>query len=205
MSWIAMYLLPPDIELLNDWLNQEPEIAFLAANGPAQWIAQQHRNIKGDIGNQIARKGYEFLYPDFAEYNLWHIPSGPLPLLSLHDENDGLITDPWTGWTEERSGQNPRKPYFGPGHTGIINLEIKMPSSTVIPMSNFGWIGNHYRVIGQAADKSTEVFWKRLRSSIKKMSVYIPRANSQGGKNEVFAFPAAYEGIRNGRPCAVNP
>lgn len=199
-----MYLLPPDIELLNNWLNQENEIAFLVADGPGKWIAQNSRTISHDIDTQVAMRGHSFLRPDYVEYNLWHVPSGPLPLLT-QGLTDGLIQDPWQGWTELRGGQNPRIPYFGAGHPGIIHLELKLYPSAEIPMSNFGWIGNHYRISGSAADKSTEYFWKRLRRVIKKMATQIPRANYAGGKNEIFAFPAALQDIKNGRPCALNP
>ncbi|MGI4763013.1 MAG: hypothetical protein ACRYF0_20035 [Janthinobacterium lividum] len=204
MAWIAMYLLPSDTELLNDWLNREIEIAFLVANGPASWIAQNTRIISRDIGTQVAMRGHSFLRPNYAEYNLWHVPSGPLPLLT-HGLTDGIIEDPWHGWTELRGGQNPRIPYFGAGHPGVIHLELKFYQGEEIPMSNFGWIGNHYRLIGSAADKSTEAFWKKLRSVIKKMATQIPRANYAGGKNEIFTFPAAYQEIKNGCPCAINP
>lgn len=96
MALIPMYLLPPDIELLNDWLNQENEIAFLVADDPGKWIAQNTRAISRDIGTQVAMRGHSFLRPGYVEYNLWHVPSGPLPLLT-QGLTDGLIQDPWHG------------------------------------------------------------------------------------------------------------
>ncbi|MEJ7661800.1 MAG: hypothetical protein WKG07_20585 [Hymenobacter sp.] len=200
MAWIGMYLLQPDVELLNEWLNKETEIAFLVSNGPNQWIAQERRNIVDDLGKQLSSREHNFSRPDYAEYNLWHVPSGDLPLLE-----GSIIPNPWAGWTEIRDSRSSRVPDFGAGHPGIIRLEIKLQPVNEIPISNFGWIGNHYRIIGFPAERSTEIFWKRLRGAIKKMSTQIPRSNDTQGKNEIFAFPAAYQEIKNGRPCALNP
>ena len=74
MAWLPMYLLKQDVEFLNDWLNQESDIAFLVSNGAKKWIAKKEHNIISDTGTQtsnyIVRK-----------YSLWHTPSGALPLL----------------------------------------------------------------------------------------------------------------------------
>lgn len=72
-------------------------------------------------------------------------------------------------------------------------------------MSSFEWIGNHYKLIGNAADPLTEKFWSRLRRMVKKIGKQIPRGNKEGGKNEIFALPQAYQEIKNGKPCAINP
>lgn len=231
MAWLPLYLLQPDVEFLNDWLNQEEEIAFLVANGEGRWIAKKQHDLVGDIGAQpVGRHFYttqQFTpqeleelsktpIPNFAEYNLWHIPSGPLPRLERNKsasikftkedwEQDATIRDPWAGWTEDLQGANARLPYFGAGHPGVIHLEIRLSQQNEIPMSNFGWIGNHYKAIGSSAHGSTEKFWSRLRRMAKKVGTQIPRANMAGGKNEIYAFPAAYAEIQNGRPCALNP
>ncbi|RFM27501.1 hypothetical protein [Deminuibacter soli] len=217
MAWIPMYLLDKDIDFLNDWLNQEEEIAFLVSNGHKKWIAKKEHTIKNDIGNQNFGDGYNFVIPNYAEYNLWHIPSGQLPLpeanngsvtLKFHKEDsneDGKVDNPWLGWTEIRTGANSRIPYFGAGYPGVIHLEINLPHDQEIRMSNFGWIGNHYKLIGNGAEQTTEKFWNKLRRMAKKIGTQIPRSNTLEGKKEVFAFPTAYEEIKNGRPCSLNP
>lgn len=217
MAWLPMYLLNKDIDFLNDWLNQEEEIAFLVSNGHRKWIAQKEHKIKADIGTQIFGDGHDFAIPNYAEYNLWHIPSGKLPLLDSNrdgvklklgkqdwDEN-GKIENPWLGWTEIRTGANSRIPYFGAGHPGVIHLEINLPHDQEIRMSNFGWIGNHYKIIGNGANELTVKFWSKLKRMAKKVAIQIPRSNDPLGKKEVFAFPTAYEEIKNGRPCSLNP
>ncbi|HYG50877.1 MAG TPA: hypothetical protein VD905_08230 [Flavobacteriales bacterium] len=217
MAWTPMYLLREDIAFLNDWLNQEEEIAFLISQGHKKWIARKQHDILTDIGTQKFDDGYDFVILDFVEYNLWHISSGPLPLLESNSggvklkfnkkdwNDDGKITDPWSGWTEIRTGANSRIPYFGAGHPGIIHLEIKTSDNGEIPMSSFGWIGNHYKIIGNGADQTTEKFWNKLKRMVKKIGIQIPRGNLTEGKKEIYAFPTAFKEIQNGRQCSLNP
>jgi hypothetical protein len=218
MAWLPMYLLEKDVEFLNDWLNQEEEVAFLISNGRKKWIAKKEHIIIPDIGTQSIGQGNDFSMPNFVEYSLWHILSGPLPLIEANNggvklklkkedwNEDGKIDNPWLGWTEIRTGANSRVPYFGAGHPGIISLEINLPfDKGEIRMSTFGWIGNHYKIIGNGADPLTEKFWVKLKKMAKKIGTYIPRGNNSNGKKGVFAFPTAYVEIKNGRPCALNP
>lgn len=217
MAWLPMYLLDKDVEFLNDWLNQEEEIAFLVSNGHQQWIAKKEHDILADIGTQTFGAGHNFTVPNFVEYNLWHVPSGPLPLLDANKgvarlrfdkedwNEDGKIENPWLGWTEIRTGAKSSVPYFGAGHPGVFHLEIKLPHDDEIRMSNFGWIGNHYKIIGNGAEKVTEKFWNKLRRMAKKVATQIPRSNDPNAKKEVYAFPTAYKEIQSGRRCALNP
>lgn len=206
MAYIAMYLLQNDVEQLNELLNAEEEIAFIVSNGPKSWIARKEHHIAADIGTQKwGKRGQEnVLLPGFAEYYLWHVPSGPLPLIQ-----DGItgetIADPWQGWTELRTGANARMPFFGAGHPGAIHLTIKLAVNGEIGLSSFGWIGNHYKIIGKGALESTEKFWSKLKRTVKKSATQIPRADNPALKKEVFAFAQAYNQIQSGMPCALNP
>ncbi|WP_207435753.1 hypothetical protein [Sabulibacter ruber] len=114
------------------------------------------------------------------------------------------ISDPWVGWTEIRPGANTTIPYFGASHPGVIHLQIKITDEGEIPISNFGWIGNHYKIIGNGADKTTEKFWNKLKRMAKKEATHIQRCNDSNGKKEIFAFPAAYKEIDNKRLCSLN-
>jgi hypothetical protein len=203
MAWIPLYLVRQDLELLNDWLNKEEEIAFLVKNGAGKWIAKKEYKIIDEIGTQTFRGIGNFPMANFIEYNLWHIPSGQLPLIG-DGTSDTFITDPWAGWTENRQGYNHRVPYFGSGHPGIISLQIRLADDGEIPKSSFGWIGNHYKMIGRPAEKSTELFWNKLRRMVKKVSIQVPTANRPNWKKEVFAFPIAFNEIENGRACSLN-
>lgn len=217
MAWIPMYLLAKDVSFLNDWLNQEKKLLFWVFNGLKKWIAKREHNIVNDIGTQVySSHGFEYVMPNYVEYYLWHIPSGQLPLLEANNgsvklrfqmedwNEDGKIDEPWSSWKEIRSGTNSRIPYLGAGHPGVIHMGINLPNDPEIRMSNFGGIGNHYRIIGNAAEQTTDKFWRKLRKMAKKVGTQIPRCNAADGKKEVFAFSAAYEKIKIGRPCSSN-
>lgn len=213
MPLIPMYLQYEDVEFLKDWLNQEEEIAYLVSNGHKRWIAKKEYDILTDIGTQQIIPSYETTIPDHVEYNLWHIPSGPLPLLEpisggvslkLSKEDwipENIVGNPWLGWNELRTGQNFRVPYFA-SHPGVFHLEVTLLRYSVIPQSKFQWIGNRYREIGNVPNQSTEQFWKRLKRMVRKVATHIPVSNNPNGKKEIYAFPAAYKAIRNGKPCS---
>ena len=220
-----MYLLEKDVEFLSDWLSQDEEIAFLLSNGPEQWIAQKECEILATPAIKTGLRTFELLPKEIAaitpgnfltgkkfDFQLWHIPSGPLPLLGTASTASGLapeayqdeeIENPWLGWIEVRNVENSKIPFFA-SHPGVLRLEVRLNPTTIIPMSDFQWIGNYYRIIGSPANSLTEKFWKKLRQMATKVGNKIPRENSPGGKPEIFAFPQAYQEILAGRPCALN-
>jgi hypothetical protein len=190
-----MYLLRPDVELLIDRLDSDEEVAWLVARGPNQWGAQ--------VRHPLLDRGC---------YGLWHVPSGPLPLLASYedDADDGLIDDPWSGWSEECPGADPRIPYFGAGHPGVYWLNLptsQRPRGKIdISMSSVGWIGNYFRPIGRGADKATERHWRRFRYWVKEHACPIPRIGRVNGpRPEIYAFPAALSAIKAGATRAINP
>jgi hypothetical protein len=190
-----MYLLNGDVGRLVAHLDADPDLAWLAPNGPGGWIAtRQHPPLLRRIA-------------------LWHVPSGPLPLLAADPAERALdwIDDPWSGWQERRAGSHPDAPYFGAGHPGVYWLNLRTDpgrrrSSAEIGLSSFEWIGNHYRQIGKAASASTERHWKALRRWTGKVAVKIPRSGDPDGPwPEIFAFPEALAAIRRGTTRGPNP
>jgi hypothetical protein len=102
MPWLPIYADSIDFEEILGWLNASEELAFIVPNGPGRWIA-----VPTTEAIQKSR------------ICLWHIPSGPLPLLHPHPSKKiDPISDPWAGWEELRVGAD--NPYFGAGHPGII-------------------------------------------------------------------------------------
>ena len=211
MGWLPLYLTDKDVEFLNDWLNQEEEIAFLVSNGPGRWIAKKHHNIHADIEQQ-KKEGH--LNGCYLEYALWHVPAGPLPLFGTgskgkprfkkEDWDEDTIPDPWKGWNELRQGADSSMPYFGAGSPRIFRLTIFLRETGEIPISGFEWTGNHYKIIGDGADKVTEKFWGKLRRLAKKVGKHIPRQNNPDYKNEIYIFPDALNEIQLGRLCSLN-
>ena len=109
-GWIGLYVDEPDIELLRDRLNADPEMAFILPEGPGRWRA---------VWQLDEAQGQTLL---------WHVPGGPLPLLAHGDEGDTLIEDPFAGWTERRAGRDKTVPYFGPGWPSTLLLK-RRPAS----------------------------------------------------------------------------
>ena len=169
-----------EMELLN-LLNSEEQIAFLISDGQKRWKAV--KSISEFPNDNIT---------------LWHIESGNLPLLTKSGK-DEWIENPWNGWTEKRTGSNPKNPYFGPGWPGVIHLNINTDYDDEIGISSFEWIGNHYSIIGISASDSTKKFWSRLKRKIAKISTKLPRADFEGAKNEIYTFKNALLEIRNGK------
>ena len=192
MPWLPIYASDSDLEGIFSLLCADEEVAFLVSSGPKQWIAKSMVPYSGN-----------------ARYCLWHIPSGPLPLLREKGKSHGTVEDPWRGWVEECTGANPSTPYFGAGHPGIIWLNARSESKLKkdgLGMSSFEWIGNHYRIIGNPADASTERFWKKLGRSIKKNAIRIPRDGPwDGDRVEIWALPDALLKIQNGVERNSNP
>lgn len=209
-----MYATQADLHTLLQWLNEDDEIAFVIPDGPERWIA---------------RKAISSI--DRRRYCLWHVPSGPLPLLGPGGKDiaevrgwlatrlsipmpshsrrrhvsDGWVADPWRGW-QGSIGANPTQPYFG-SHPGIIwfNTGIQTEEQ-VVPMSGFEWIGNRYKPIGQGATEATEKWWRSLRRTIAKAATKVPRGGpSSTMPLEIYALPQALDEFERGARGAINP
>ena len=189
MPWLPLYAYRDDFDLIREWLNSEDSIAYLVSSGPKQWIA------KGKLD------AFES-----TRIGLWHIPSGQLPLLAEDSSGeDGAVADPWSGWTERRTGANPAAPYFGAGHPGVVWFNAR-DGQDVIELSSFEWIGNHYRILGNAAHLDTEKWWRRLGRRMKRDAVRVPRTGPlDGEKPEIWALPAALKALGEGITRNRNP
>ena len=168
MPWLPIYAGEADLQELLSWLNADEEIAFIISDGPKRWKAVSSLGAIGSGRNCI-----------------WHVPSGPLPLLGDGKIKDSHVPDPWNGWEEVRTGADPNKPYFGPGHPGIVWLDARprgVGKRGAVGLSGFEWIGDRYRVIGKAAPEATKKWWQ-LRRFVKKVAVRIPRVGPHDGPN----------------------
>ena len=174
-------------------LNFDPEIAFIITAGPGKWIAC--RTIDEVVDGR---------------YCLWHIPGGSLPLFRGPGRPSGTISDPWSGWTEVKGGADASVPYFGGSHPAIIWWNVRIRSPKVpggIGLTSFEWIGNHFRLLGLAADPKTEAWWARLRKRVRRRGARrIPRTGSlDGPKAEIWALPSALAKTMSGVHRDENP
>ena len=191
MPWIPFYADEKDFQDILERLNKDEEIAIIISNGEKRWIAKRQIDILAD-----------------GHYYLWHIPSGPLPLLfrQAGELQIARVENPFNGWQERLTGADPSIPFLG-NHPGVIRLTKAVrgaKSTNVIGMSSFSWIGNRYKSIGFGATETTERWWRRLRKWVRKIAVkQIPRA--QGLKPEIWVFPSAYRKILEGTAYDINP
>ena len=189
MASIPVYALESDLQTIVDFLNQDPEIAFVIPDGPHRW-----RTV--DRMPQIAA----------GHHALWLRAGEALPLVgSSQAEPDTPILNPDAGWKERLPSAVPGQPFFG-SHPGVIWLHVSTGGPGLVPMSAFGWIGNRYRAIGHGAAPAASKWWRRLQRWIRKQGPTVPRGSLQAsGPVDVAAFPAALMQLRNGVPGELNP
>ena len=193
MPWLPIYADANDFPTILDWLNRTEDLAFIVSDGPNRWRAIDSIDAF-----------------DTNRYCLWHVPSGPLPLLHEKPSREvGSVIDPWDGWKELRVGADASQPFFGAGHPGVIWLNhrpVSQRSPSAIGLSSYEWVGNRYRVIGNGAAPSTEAFWRSIRRWTQKHAKKIPRKGSiNGPRAEIFAFPSALAAIESGVERDINP
>jgi len=186
MAYILFYADEKDFKVIHKHLNDHSEVAFIVPDGKNRWRSAQTvpRLKRGSV-------------------TLWHVPSGPLPL--LHPPNGQKATrirDPWKGW-KQLHPPNSREPFFG-DPPGIITMEVQPQARYAkggVGMSAFGWIGNYYSMVGFRAKKATEAFWKDLRRWVKENATLIPRKGRvDGPRREIWAFASALASFKLGRP-----
>lgn len=192
MPWLPMYISRPDTSLLMELLLHDPDIAFLVPDGSKRWRAAKEMDAQRN-----------------ERVGLWHVPSGPLPLLPpVHGDPIQQIHDPWLGWEEERTGADPNTPFFA-AHTGVfwLNLHVEgKDRGSCCGLSSFEWVGNYYKIIGKGSQPSTEDWWKSLRRRILRMTHKVPRQSfSSSLPKEIFAFPHAYSLLKEGAIADNNP
>ena len=192
MPWIPFYADESDFRPIIDRLNADAELAVILPAGRGRWIARA----------QVAE------LPD-GKYLLWHIPGGPLPLLSnASAQDDAVIKDPFAGWTEQRRGLDASVPYFGsiPGVFELCKATRGREFPNSIGLSCLGWLGNRYISLGLGASKATELWWRRTQHWVNQAAVQkIARWEAAPPlKPEIWAFPAAYSSIQAGAPRDAN-
>jgi hypothetical protein len=101
-----MYVNEEDVRVLLTWLTESAQVAFLHPDGIGRWKAVHELN---ELPN--------------APVEMWHIPSGPLPLLGKerHDPVQETAA-PWNGWTEQRPGAD-KPALFWTGMAGRYDVE----------------------------------------------------------------------------------
>ena len=191
MPWLPFYATEDDLVDLDQILVLERDLALLQPDGEDQWKAVLDYRLDED-----------------GRYSLWHVPSGPLPLMPAGGTGEpiGEVEDPFAGWTQLRLTED--QPFFG-NSTGVFHLNLRIHSTK--PESSFGmssieWIGNYFSVLGQTAPEVTKKRWAALRRQFSKLGLRVPRGwLERERKPEVFALPGAHKLLQSGAKGDVNP
>jgi len=188
MPSILIYALESDLQTIVDYLNEDPEIAYVIPDGPRRWRTVDR------IDQFVA-----------GHHALWHRPSGALPLVgSTEAEPDTPILDPDAGWEERLPSAISGQPFFG-SHPNVIWLHVSTGRPGVVPMCAFGWIGDRYRAIGDGATPAANRWWRRLQRWIRNRAKIAPRGSlGASGPVDVAAFPAALTQLQDGVPGDLN-
>jgi hypothetical protein len=239
MPGISFFADDQDLPLLLGRLNADPEIAFIVPDGPLdpeEALADRCRASMGEgVGTLylpfgLVDTGYRQRWKAVravealrdGAYSLWHTPGGPLPLLR-EGGSEGVIPDPWAGWTEERPvGETP---YLGPGHSAEIRLEVwtryrpytaseraSLPRAMsywtgdrdLLVVSDFLWIGDEFSDIYGPAPQATQQWCSRLEewfahSAVRIDDETLPDAETdEQGTWSFWAFPSALRKLRDG-------
>lgn len=181
-GWLGLYAEEADVPLLLERLNEDPEIAFLVPEGPGCWRAMWR--VDELLGKTM----------------LWHVPGGSLPLLG-RDGQDTVIEDPFAGWREVSAGLDDSVPYFGPGLSWTLLLELyargwRGLSPDLIPLSGLSWYG---RTRLKGSPDPTRQWWSRFRDWMRRRTVRVTRSGPLDGRQaDIWAMPAALHAIQSG-------
>jgi hypothetical protein len=195
VSSILVYLDAPDLSLLQEFLNDEGDIAFILPS----------RNGTFEMKDSVK------LEPNH-KYTLWHVPSGPVPA-DCRDAQGQIAVDPTRG---VHPGAIDLRLEVSPGkYQQLIRrshgdgYELKLfDDTTAIGRSGFGFLGNKFNLVGKGAHPSTVRWWQRLRRWVSKHGRRVTWTGElEGPESElrVWAFPFAYAALKSGRPRSVNP
>lgn len=189
MPSILFYALDPDLQTVADRLNDDPDVAFVVADGPRRWRAV----------DRVPRIGA-------GCHALWLKPGGALPLVgrAVGDPEEPIV-NPEAGWEERLPSAIPGRPFFG-SHPAVVWLDVPAGDGGTIPMSAVGWIGDRYRAIGVGATPAAAKWWKHLQRWFRGRTTVVARGGLHGtGPVDVNAFPGAMEQLKSGVPGEFNP
>ena len=197
MQNLIIYATKLDSHEIRQWINEEAEVT---------WIIKVDE--KDGIHSWKAVNAIDTLAEQ--EYALWHIGSGPLNVPSgIRGAPGQIVSDPFAGWSEGKSGTDATRPWFGtnlpgPYHFKFMEAGCEAPGS--LARSDMSWAQDRYKSIGKPAHPDAMRWWKKLHRFVGKSSVQIPLTSTAGGKSSsAYVFPDAKLQIDQGRHRDVNP
>ena len=198
MPNVILYLTPNDAQVITDWLNNDPNIAWIIKD---QQNNCDYRWRAVDTISEVQSRAY----------CLWLKNSGPLRIPSgRHDTDDTEVADPFSGWDQRLDNGAAEEPWFGsaaPETFSFVFKTLGTEAADVIGRSSFNWIGNYFNVIGKGAPAESERWWGKFKRFLKKNAIGIPWPDDidSGARTGAYAFPEAYNALSHGRPRDINP
>jgi hypothetical protein len=198
-----------DLEILLGRLNADPDIAFIVPGGPLPPDQATHpRRPPGEPsdGGRMTivmsvpcidsghRQHWRAARPvnslNDGWHSLWYIPAGPLPLLKAdRAAPDGIIPDPWAGWTEERPACLPGSPDFGPASPAELRLGLWVQAD--IMMTSQVYFGSALR------SRQWRRWWRELEDWFRRSAA---KLQDRGSTYTVWALPSALRRLKEGAP-----
>ena len=197
MSEFIVYATKNDADALRQWINCEPDIA---------WIVKVTEHA-----NACQRKAVNAIDAlQEQTYALWHIKSGSLNIPS-GDRNipDATIADPFAGWRQTTQRRGATSPWFGgnlPGPYSFHFAEAGREAPGSLARSGFTWLEDRFKSTGMPAHPDAKLWWKKLRRFLDKSAVQVPWASATNRKRIAMAyvFPEARLQIDAGRHRDLN-
>jgi hypothetical protein len=231
VPWIHFFADGRDVNILLDRLNADPEVAFIVPDGPLDPVEAYCNRLRASMGGRaeaafyghfdgIVDDGYRQRWKAVnvveelkdGSHTLWHVPAGPLPLLTDEGRSGG-IPDPWAGWTEQRPGAELAIPDFE-GHSAEIRLDLwtrHRPYSddekASLPLLHAYWdreedllvAGGLYWSGGRHPPPPTRRWWNRLKTWFRRSAALIT-----DGEVSLWAFPSALRKLKAGMAYNVS-
>lgn len=198
MSSLMLYATRADAEMIRDWINADPDIAWIVKvserNNLYRWMAVE-----------------ELPKLEEQHYSLWHCQSGPLSVPSGKPEVlDGVVDDPFAGWFQTLPAAGATIPWFGgnlPGPYVFRFAEKGCEAQDSLGRSEFTWLADRYRSSGKPAHPAAKQWWRKLRRFLTNGSVQVPWISGphKGPNPLVYVFPQAMAQISAGRHRDINP
>lgn len=193
---IIFHATRADAVLLRDWLNAEPDVAWIVK------VSESDRRYRWQ-----ARHSVDTL--EVGTHSIWHPLSGPLNIPSgARGIPDATVADPFLGWEQTLDHDGATRPWFGGNLPGPYELRFVVagrehPNS--LARSGFFWLANHFRMTGKAAHPAATKWWNRLRRFIVSHSRAVPWPDDTSRSGKAYLLSDAQREIDAGRPRDINP
>ena len=195
MSGVIFYATHIDGQLLLDWINAEPDVAWIVK------VKEADRQYTWRAQHQVETLAEQ-------SYQLWHTGSGPLTIPSgSRNRPDAIIANPFSGWEQTLTVDGASTAWFGGNLPGPYSLRFVVsgrehPNS--LARSDFSWLANRYSPVGKRAHPEAIRWWNRLKRFVGSQARAVGWP-TESSRSKAYVFPDAWRQIEAGRLRDVNP